>query len=87
MILNWTCRSSCTSQSGSSRVKPSLLAGRVPHSRENLEARLERALDELPDRVQAYLEDLETLLAQHQVSGRRKGSSLLWLGEEDSNPR
>ncbi len=103
------------------RRRASLLAGRQPMDRETLEARLEKVLDELPERVGAYLKDLETLLAQNQiergkdilaslgtqivlrpdgtaeirgdlgkvlavVSGRRKESSLLWLGEEDSNP-
>ncbi len=44
-----------------------LLAGQDSPEPEDVQDRLERALAELPGRVEAYLEDLETLLARDQV--------------------
>ncbi len=49
------------------RRRKALLAGLEAPKRGDAQARLERVLSELPKRVQAYLEDLETLLARHQV--------------------
>ncbi len=49
-----------------------LLSGQDSPKPEDARDRLERALAELPERVEAYLEDLETLLARDQVErGRR----------------
>ena len=49
------------------RRKRALQRGQELPTQDDLRARLERVLAELPDRVQAYLEDLETLLATQQV--------------------
>lgn len=57
-----------------------LRAGRETPSRDDLQARVERVLAELPERVQRYLEGLEKLLAQGQVE--RGKDILAALGTE-----
>ncbi len=57
-----------------------LLAGHDAPKRNDTRARLEKVLAELPERVQAYLEDLETLLARKQVE--RGKDILASLGTE-----
>ncbi|MDP2959348.1 MAG: recombinase family protein, partial [Longimicrobiales bacterium] len=62
------------------RRRKALQAGQEPPGRDDVEARLGKVLAELPQRVQAYLEDLETLLARDQVA--RGKDILAALGTE-----
>ena len=62
------------------RGRASLQAGRQPWPQDTLDARLEKVLEALPERVQAYLEDLETLLAKEQIE--RGKDILASLGTE-----
>ncbi len=57
-----------------------LLAGHDAPKRNDTRARLEKVLAELPERVQAYLEDLEILLARKQIE--RGKNILAGLGTE-----
>lgn len=60
--------------------RKALLAHPEVSKHANVQARLERVLIELPERVQAYLENLETLLARDQVE--RGKDILASLGTE-----
>jgi hypothetical protein len=46
-------------------------SGQAAPARDDMQARLEKVLAQLPERVQAILEDLETVLASGHVSARQ----------------
>jgi hypothetical protein len=62
------------------RCRKALAAGQVLTRRDDVQARLEKVLAQLPERVQAILEDLETLLASGHVA--RGKDILAALGTE-----